>query len=128
MLVRKLGATVPAGRHRGNDPMINRRLLLGATTIAAPALLVAYVLAQAVVVYVLGEFLARLGVGGGRIGPGGLGIATLAVFFLVNATGTRASGAMQVILSSLKGLVLLALVVLLFAQPGVSPAPVGAPT
>jgi APA family basic amino acid/polyamine antiporter len=122
----ELGAAIP----RAGGPMafIQRAYGPRSAIVAAPALLVAYVLAQAVVVYVLGEFLARLGVGEGRIGPGGLGIATLAVFFLVNATGTRASGAMQVILSSLKGLVLLALVVLLFAQPGVSPAPVSAPT
>lgn len=41
MLVRKPGTPVPAGLHRGNDPMINRRLLLGGATIAVPALLAA---------------------------------------------------------------------------------------
>jgi APA family basic amino acid/polyamine antiporter len=95
--------------------------------IGAQALLITYVSSQAVMVFVLGEFLVRLGIGGGRIGPGGLGIATLAIFCLVNASGTRASGATQIVLSTAKGLVLLALVILLFAEPGAAGAPAPLP-
>jgi APA family basic amino acid/polyamine antiporter len=121
----ELGAAIPSAG--GPIAFIERAFGRIGGVVAAQAMLVAYVLAQAVVVFVLGEFLARLGVGGGRIGPGGLGIATLGVFFLVNTTGTRASGAAQIVLSSLKGVVLLALVVLLFAQPAVGAEPAAAP-
>jgi APA family basic amino acid/polyamine antiporter len=85
------------------------------------AVLIAFVTAEAQIAYVLGEFLDRIGVGGGRFSPGVLGLAALALFCAVNAAGTRVGGASQVLLSALKGTVLLGLVVVFFAQPGTQP-------
>ncbi|WP_195908649.1 APC family permease [Novosphingobium sp. Gsoil 351] len=58
-----------------------------------------------------------------------LGFAVLVGFCLINAAGTRAGGATQVVLSSAKGVVLTGLVVVLFAQPGhvLSSAPANVP-
>ena len=89
---------------------------------AAMAILVLYLSTTALLCFVVGEFLVRLGVGGGALGPGGLGFAVLLLFCLINAAGTRAGGAAQVLLSSAKGLVLLGLVIVLFAQPGAVPS------
>ncbi len=89
--------------------------------ITAFTLVLLMVSSQAMLAFVTGEFLVRLGVGGGRIGPGALAIALLALFFVVNALGTRISGALQIGLSSLKGAVLIGLVVILFGQPGTAP-------
>lgn len=88
----------------------------------AMSMLVLYVSTTALLCFVVGEFLVRLGVSGGTLGAGGLGFAVLVLFNLVNAAGTRAGGAAQVGLSSAKGLVLLGLVVVLFSQPGASVA------
>lgn len=112
----ELGAALP----RAGGPMayVEKAFGKGAGVVAAFALLMMNVSAQAVIVFVLGEFLERLGVGGGSFGPGALGMGTLVIFCLVNATGTRVSGFAQILLSSLKGVVLLGLVLLLFSQPG----------
>lgn len=114
----ELGAAIP--RAGGPIAFVERTFGKRGAAVAAFALLMMFVSSLAVIVFVLGEFLARLGVGRGALGPGALGIATLALFCLVNATGTRVSGFTQIVLSSLKGVVLLGLVVLLFAQPGTS--------
>lgn len=84
----------------------------------AMAMLVLYLSTTALLCFVVGEFLVRMGVGGGTIGAGSIGFAVLVLFCLVNAAGTRAGGAAQIVLSSAKGLVLLGLVIVLFAQPG----------
>lgn len=89
--------------------------------VMAMTVLVMYVSATAILCFVVGEFLVRLGVGQGRLGPGALGAAALVLFCVVNAAGTRVSGATQIVLSSAKGAVLMALVVVLFAQPGMAP-------
>jgi APA family basic amino acid/polyamine antiporter len=86
------------------------------------SVLIAFVTAEAQLCFVVGEFLYRLGVGGGRFAPGVLGLAALVLFCAVNAAGTRVSGAAQVVLSTLKGVALLALVIVFFAQPGIEPA------
>jgi APA family basic amino acid/polyamine antiporter len=91
--------------------------------VAAFTLVLLMVSAQAMLAFVTGEFLVRLGVGGGRFGPGAIALALLALFFAVNAIGTRASGTLQIGLSSLKGAVLIALVIILFSQPGAAPDP-----
>ncbi|MGX7951895.1 APC family permease [Tsuneonella sp. HG249] len=72
----------------------------------------------ALLAFVTGEFLVRLGVGGGRWGPGAIASLILVLFLLLNAIGTRASGVVQIVFSTLKGAVLIALVVALFSQPG----------
>jgi APA family basic amino acid/polyamine antiporter len=83
----------------------------------AMAMLVLYVSTTALLCFVVGEFLVRLGIGGGRLGASGMGFAVLVLFNAINAAGTRAGGAAQVGLSSAKGLILLGLVIVLFAQP-----------
>ena len=88
----------------------------------AMAMLVLYVSSTALLCFVVGEFLVRLGVGGGALGAAGLGFAVLILFNLVNAAGTRAGGATQVALSSAKGVVLIGLAIVLFAQPGATAA------
>ena len=115
----ELGAAVP--RCGGPISFAGRAYGGAARVVTALTLVMMMISSQAVVVYVLGEFLVRLGVGGGAIGPGGLGIAAMVLFCLVNATGTRASGVAQIVLSAAKGLVLIALVVIFFAQPAAAP-------
>lgn len=73
--------------------------------------------------FVTGEFLVRLGVGGGSFSAVELGICATALFTLINATGTRASGLSQIFLSSIKGVVLIGLVVILFGAGPSAPAP-----
>ena len=78
------------------------------------------VVAQAYLAVVVAEFLQRLGIGA-DLSASVLGIMLLALFWLVNLTGTRLSGASQILFSTVKGLVLIAVVVLLFAEPGRAP-------
>lgn len=69
--------------------------------------------------FVTGEFMVRLGVGGGAFSAVELGICATTLFTVINATGTRASGLSQILLSSIKGVVLIGLVIVLFgAGPG----------
>ena len=86
------------------------------------SVLIAFVTAEAWLAFVVGEFLFRIGVGAGRLSPAVLGLAVLALFCAVNAAGTRVGGASQVVLSVLKGTVLLGLVVIFFAQPSAAAA------
>lgn len=88
----------------------------------ALTIIVMYCTTTAMLSFVVGEFLVRLGVGGGKLGPGILGLGALVLFNVVNSVGTRASGGLQVFLSTLKGVVLIGLVVVLFAQPGATPS------
>ena len=75
------------------------------------------VIAQAYLAIVVGEFLKRLGVGP-NTSASMLAMAVLTLFWVVNLSGTRLSGASQVLFSTIKGLALLALVALLLAEPG----------
>lgn len=116
----ELGAAMPnAG---GPVLWVQRGFGRAAGVATAMSLLVLYVSSTALLCFVVGEFLVRLGVGGSTLGAGGLGFAVLVLFNLVNAAGTRAGGAAQIALSSAKGVVLLGLVIVLFAQPGASAA------
>jgi len=118
----ELGAAMPnAG---GPVLWVQRAFGRAAGVATAMAMFVMYVSTSALLCFVVGEFLVRLGVGGGRFGPGALGIAVLALFCLINSAGTRASGAAQIALSSAKGFVLIGLIIVLFAQPGAAPASV----
>lgn len=86
--------------------------------------LVAWISALAMVTYVVGEFLVRLGVGGGAIDPAILSTGCLALFFCINALGTRVAGTVQIGFAALKGALLIGLVVALFAQsPSNTPPP-----
>jgi APA family basic amino acid/polyamine antiporter len=66
---------------------------------------------------VVGEFLQRLGVLV-AVPTSCIAVAVLALFWAVNWTGTRISGASQVLFSALKGAALIALIVFLLAHPG----------
>jgi APA family basic amino acid/polyamine antiporter len=71
---------------------------------------------EAFLAIVVAEFLHRVGVWP-TVGTSLLAVGILAVFWLVNWTGTRISGGSQIAFSAIKGAALIALVVLLFAQP-----------
>ena len=116
----ELGAAMP----NAGGPLLWAQRAFGRTAgvATAMAMLVLYVSTTALLCFVVGEFLVRLGVGGGVLGAGGLGFAVLILFNLVNAAGTRAGGATQVALSSAKGVVLIGLVIVLFSQPGTTAA------
>ena len=75
---------------------------------------------QSFLAIVVAEFLHRLGVWP-EVGSSVLAAGVLALLWLVNWTGTRFSGGSQVAFSALKGAALIALVVLLFAQPAAPP-------
>lgn len=115
----ELGAAIP--RAGGAIAYAERAFGAKARVVTAFTLVLLMVSSQAMLAFVTGEFLVRLGVGGGRYGPGALATMLLALFFCVNALGTRISGGLQIGLSNLKGAVLISLVVVLFAQPGVAP-------
>jgi APA family basic amino acid/polyamine antiporter len=75
------------------------------------------VIAQGYLAIVVGEFLQRLGIWP-DVSASVLAIAVLTLFWAVNLAGTRISGASQVLFSTVKGLALLSLVMLLLAHPG----------
>lgn len=110
----ELGAAIPSAG--GGMDYVGRAF--GPTMRAAAGwlLLVAWIAAQAMVTYVVGEFLVRLGVGGGALSPALLATGCLGLFFALNALGTRFAGALQVAFAALKGALLIGLVVALFAQ------------
>ena len=70
---------------------------------------------------VVAEFLHRLGIFA-QVSASVIAVGVLVVFGALNWTGTRISGDSQIAFSAFKGAALIALVVLLFAQPGASSA------
>lgn len=125
----ELGAAIPSAG--GGIDYAGRAFGPLVRVAAAWLLLVAWVSALAMVTYVVGEFLVRLGVGA-SIGPAWTATICLALFFAINAVGTKVAGNIQIGFAALKGALLLALVVMLFAQPPssspVPPLPDGAGT
>ena len=118
----ELGAAIPSAG--GGIDYAGRAFGPLVRVAAAWLLLVAWVAAFAMVTYVVGEFLVRLGVGGGALSPAMLATGCLALFFLLNALGTRVAGSIQIGFAALKGALLIALVVVLFAQaPSTAPPP-----
>ena len=115
----ELGAAIP--RAGGAIAFAERAFGPRARVVAAFTLILTMLSAQALTAFVTAEFLVRLGVGSGRYGPGVIAIVLLGLFFVINALGTKLSGALQIGLSSLKGAVLIGLVIVLFAQPGAAP-------
>ena len=71
---------------------------------------------EAFLAIVVAEFLHRASVGP-DVGTPVLAVGVIALFWFVNWTGTRISGGSQIVFSAFKGAALIALVVLLFAQP-----------
>ena len=114
----ELGSAIP----RAGGPIAFAERAFGRPMVVVTAftLVLMNLSAIALLAYVTAEFLARLGVGG-RLDTGTIATILLALFFGSNAIGTRLSGAIQVTLTSLKGIVLIALVIALFAQPGALP-------
>lgn len=121
----ELGAALPSAG--GILTFAGRAFGPFARVVAAFTMLLMQITALAAVSFVAGELLVRLGVGGGELGPGALATAIIVGFFLLNALGTRLNGAVQVAFSAFKGVVLIALVVVLFAQPGAAPPATPAP-
>ncbi len=115
----ELGAAIPhaGGPIAFTERAFGRRMMV----VTAFTLVLMNLSSSALVAYVTAEFLARLGVGV-ELGKGPVATLLLVMFFVSNATGTRVSGAIQIALSSLKGLVLIALVIALFSQPGAPPS------
>jgi APA family basic amino acid/polyamine antiporter len=121
----ELGAAIP--RAGGTYAYVTRAFGNAAGTFTGLAILVGQMTSLALMTYIIGEFLVRLGVGGGTMDPAWLGLGALGLMCLVNLTGTRIAGMSQVTLSVAKVFILLGLVIVLFAQPGVSPPPVATP-
>lgn len=118
----ELGAAIPSAG--GGMDYVGRAFGPVMRVAAGWLLLVAWVSAQAMVTYVVGEFLVRLGVGGGALSPAVLATGCLALFFVLNALGTRIAGSIQIGFAALKGALLIGLVVVLFAQnPSSAPPP-----
>lgn len=83
------------------------------------AVWLALITSQAMLATVVGEFLQRLGVLV-KLPTGLIAIGVLALFWAINWTGTRISGASQIVFSAIKGAALIALVILLLAHPSES--------
>jgi len=120
----ELGAAIPqaGGPIAFAERAFGRRMVV----VTAFTLVLMNLSSIALLAYVTAEFLVRLGVGA-QLGPGAIATILLALFFVSNAIGTRVSGAIQVTLSSLKGIVLIALVIALFSQPGAPPSETALP-
>ena len=80
------------------------------------------ILATGYLAIVVAEYLHRLGVWP-EVSTNLIAVGVIALFWAVNWTGTRFSGASQILFSTAKGVILIAFVVLLFAQPGRSVEP-----
>lgn len=117
----ELGAAIP--RAGGGFAYVSRAMGERIGVLVGLALVVELVTVLAMLCFVMGEFLFRLGVGGGELDPGTLGLAALVLFAAINASGTRTSGYMQILLAALKGVVLLGLVIALFGGPQAAPQP-----
>lgn len=118
----ELGAAIPSAG--GGMDYVGRAFGPTMRIAAAWLLLVAWIAALAMVTYVVGEFLLRLGVGGGAFSPAMLATGCLILFFVLNAIGTRFAGSLQIGFAALKGALLIGLVVALFAQtPSAVPPP-----
>jgi len=115
----ELGAAIP--RAGGQFAFIHRALGDLMALAAEFATMFLQVTTIAMLGFVTGEFLVRLGVGGGRLGPVEMGLVVTVLFALLNASGTRSSGASQIAFSTLKGLVLVGLIVALFAGEPAEP-------
>lgn len=77
---------------------------------------------QGFLAIVVAEFLHRLGIFT-SMHQSALAVGVIAIFWALNWTSTRVAGDSQIIFSAFKGAALIALIVLLFANPGAAAAP-----
>lgn len=112
----ELGAAIP--RAGGHYAFVHRAFGGKISVLVAFSVLIGLFSAMAYLSFVVGEFLVRIGVGGGELSPATLALVALAIFAAINATGTKISGFSQIVLSSFKAAVLLGLVIVLFAADG----------
>lgn len=116
----ELGTAIPnAG---GIFAFVNRAFGAAAGTFTGLSILVAQITSLALMCYIIGEYLLRLGVGVGILKPESIGLIALCFLCLINATGTRLTGMSQIVLSVLKVSILFVLVMVLFAHQ-VGPIP-----
>jgi APA family basic amino acid/polyamine antiporter len=111
----ELGAAMP--RAGGAYAFVYRAYGERAGVLAAMMLLITYIGAISMLAFVSGEYLVRLGIGGGDYSPTVLGLGLIVLFTAINALGTRTTGGAQIIFAALKGMALVGLVVALFAAP-----------
>jgi APA family basic amino acid/polyamine antiporter len=118
----ELGAAIP--RAGGAYAFIFRAFGERIGVLAAFMLLLSFITNISFLAFVTGEFLTRLGMGGGIYSPTIMGIGLIILFTAVNALGTRTTGATQIMISAMKGMFLVGLVVALFggAPSAVIPA------
>lgn len=117
----ELGAAIP--RAGGAYAFVYRAYGEKFGVLAAFMLLLTYIGNVSLLAFVTGEFLARLGVGGGVYSPTVMGIGLILLFTVVNALGTRTTGVAQIIISAVKGVFLVGLVVVLFGGNAVAATP-----
>lgn len=115
----ELGVAIPCAG--GPYDFIRRAFGELSGIVAGWAGLLAGVSSLAFTATVVGEFLHRLGVLS-TISVPVLAVALLLVLGALNWTGTRIAGDSQIVFSGLKGIALMALILLLFSRPG-SPQP-----
>ncbi|MFM6931124.1 MAG: APC family permease [Novosphingobium sp.] len=120
----EMGAAMPSAG--GPSDYAERAFGKLAGEITGWALFVAMIASAAGVNFVIGEFVVRLGVLPG-LPPFVPALVALALFALVNLSGTKVSGSTQIVFSAVKGAVLVAIMVALFMHRGEAGEPVVAP-
>ena len=111
----ELGAAIP--RAGGVYAFIYRAFGERLAVLAAFTLLLTFIATISILALVTGEFMLRLGIGGGAWSEVELGVGVIALFALLNALGTRTTGGTQILFSALKGAMLVGLIVALFSGP-----------
>jgi basic amino acid/polyamine antiporter, APA family len=114
LAIMELGTSVPSAG--GPYDYVRRAFGPLAGVIVGWACWLGFITSQAMLATVVGEFLQRLGVLV-EVPTSFIAIGVLWLFWMVNWTGTRISGASQMLFSAAKGAALIGLVVLLLAHP-----------
>ncbi|MFN2098592.1 APC family permease [Altererythrobacter sp. MF3-039] len=109
----ELGAAIP--RAGGAYAFIYRAFGEKLAVLAAFTLLLTYLVSISMLALVTGEFMVRLGMGGGGWSDVELGLGVILLFAILNALGTRTTGGSQIVFSAIKGMILIGLVVALFS-------------
>lgn len=84
-----MGTAIP--RAGGTFAFVNRAFAAAAGAVTGLSILVSLIVALALMCCIIGEYLSRVGVDVGTLGPGWLGLAVPCSLCLINATGTRLS-------------------------------------
>lgn len=111
----ELGAAIPSAG--GAFDYAERAFGPLAGAMAGWTLFLAQIASTAGINYVIGEFVVRLGILP-DLGPAVPALGALALFWLLNLSGTRVSGKSQIVFSAAKGAILIAVVVALFMHRG----------